>query len=94
MDTEKYTNQDPYPERPKKPAKSRGAEDTPAQHRKYVDELEAWERDMEKYRTDVVAWRSTQQHLDSQFKVDVLEEYGLTGHPKADLVFMVKREVD
>ena len=85
MDTDKYKNQAPYPVKPKKPGMPRGTD--PASYHMYADDLDAHNQLMDVYREDIVKWNKRQGELDLVFKADVLAENGLTGHPKADLVF-------
>ena len=85
MNSDDYRNKD-YPSKPEKPYLKRGTE-TAATVREYADALAAWETSMVEYNRLITIFNTKQRELDAKFKVDVLAEYGLTGHPKANDVF-------
>lgn len=87
MDYEKYKNTLPYPSKIAKPVLKDAT--SPAAHRKYADELEQYEKDMIPYREALKAWNAHGRDLQEQFKTDLIEELGITGHPKAELLYSI-----
>ncbi len=85
MNSDVYRNKD-YPTKPEKPYLKRDTE-TAATVREYADALAAWETSMVEYNRLKTIFYNKQSELEAKFKVDVLAEYGLTGHPKANAVF-------
>jgi hypothetical protein len=65
---------------------------TPEDYHRYADELEEWNKDMVAYYAKSEKCRQKQFLLNEKFKEDVLAEFGLTGHPKADKVYAMAWE--
>lgn len=85
MNFDKYNVTIPFPEKPWKPRVKPNP--TIAALRKYADDLEQYEKEMVVYREAAQAYYAAQAQMRLQFKADVLQEHGLTGHPKADKVY-------
>lgn len=90
MNSDEYRNKD-YPSRPEKPYLRRGTE-TAESVRKFADDLAIWETQMVEYNRLVDLYNIRQRKLEDKFKIDVLAEYGLTDHPKAEAVFALAWE--
>ncbi len=82
---EYYRGAGEYPKKPVKPQYP--LKDTAYQMREYAAHLEGYEQEMEVYTELIKQYRERQENLNEEFRVDVLEEYGLTEHPKADKVY-------
>lgn len=82
MKAGRYENTVEYPTRSHKPKLVSGA--TPAQIREYADAVEKWEANYDAKKTAYYAEQHARQAL---LKRDLEEEYGLTNHPKADMVW-------
>lgn len=90
MDYEKYKNEVPYPERPKKPVLTKGA--SPEEVREYADKLEAYNKGMVEYQTQ---WRLAQKgEADAveRFKIDLFKELDISNHPKREELFSLAWE--
>lgn len=83
MDFEKYNVTMSYPTRPT----SLGLPDknwSPAQFREHARKLEVHEKELKAYRKETEKWHAEQSRLGALFKLEALEDVGLTGHPKAE----------
>lgn len=86
LDFDKYKVGFLYPQKPSKPrVDDRHA--TSASARLYLKEIEEWELKMVEHEAKRAAWHKAEADAVNAFKKDVLEEYGLAGHPKADKVY-------
>lgn len=86
LDFDKYKVGFMCPQKPSKPrVDDRHA--TSASARLYLKDIEEWELKMVEYEAKRDEWRKAEAEAVSAFKKDVLEEYGLAGHPKADKVY-------
>ena len=85
LDFNKYHNKLPYPARPAKPFLPQDA--SPAAIRAYADDVERWEKELVVERAAMVSRRAEGKRLFDMFKADALAENGLTGHPKAEVLF-------
>lgn len=83
MDFEAYRNKDTYPVRPDRPLRPNFKNVTPAELRRYADDVEKYEREMVGFKLRRNEWDKTQSQLDARFKNDAIREAGLEGHPKA-----------
>lgn len=93
LDYINYISQIPCPtDRPIKPPqpKNPNSENVKA----WADELEGWERTIKSYNASVSVYREDQARLDALMKMDILKEYGLEGHPKAEKIWTMARESD
>lgn len=81
-----YVNTLTYPQSPSKP--SLPFRPTAAQAREYADKLEAYEVAKTAQREARAAYSAETVRLEEQFRKDLEEEYGMKGHPKADVLFM------
>jgi hypothetical protein len=86
MNYDNYKNTMPWPSAIKKP---RLTSLSPTQ-----EELDTYTKLHEKYMSDIVesdaqkkAYRIHERILMNQFKKDLLDELGITGHPKADKLY-------
>jgi predicted nucleic acid-binding protein len=86
LDFDSYKVSMEYPSQPVKPSLD-VRNMTPNKCRKLGEDLEMYEAKMVEWKKNVSLWRQAQRDMEAQFKADVLEENGLTGHPKADKVF-------
>jgi hypothetical protein len=87
MDYEKYKNRDPFPSVPQRPRLDKNAK--PSEIREHANAVEKFEEDFKKYRLLSGEWRIKDQELMRQFVHDVLEEYGILDHPKADKLYAI-----
>ena len=60
---------------------------TASEARKLADEIEQWDKAMEVYCQEVAAYTCEKMAKQEMFKRDVIKEYGLQDHPRADQVF-------
>ncbi len=81
-----YSNTGPYPDKPMKPGRP-GISASPAYLRIHADAVEKYEKDMVEYRKLEEAYRRKVADLEAEFRKDLLEEFGLTNHPKADKIY-------
>lgn len=92
MDFEKYKNTLPYPEKPNKPKEPKPNGIDAKAYRAHADAMDQYAKELEAYETGPYAQYKEQkdaylqerQRLEELFKTDLLEELGITGHPKAD----------
>lgn len=92
MNYSKYENKIPYPDTPAKPflpKDKRNDVEALVAHTKAVKDYEAA---MPEYRRLRDIYQTENGRLYAIFKVDALEEAGLTGHPKADKAFSLAYE--
>lgn len=84
-----YKTAVPYPDRPKKPAiLSKVAGDlTPQEIGSLAQVRSEYEAAKTAYAAAAELYGVDQRRLDNKFKTDLEAEYGLTGHPKADLLY-------
>lgn len=80
-----YNSKLPYPSRPKGP--NRVSERTANGYRRLADEVEAYEAALDEYRAAAALHRNDDARLVEQFRADLIEELGLTEHPKANLLY-------
>lgn len=99
MDFEKYKNKDEFPRALTcSPPKSPNPADfkTKADFVKAGDEFIAktveYFNAREEYDKNVKSWNAKNNRLEREFKHDLLEELGLTGNPKADLLYSIAWE--
>ncbi len=102
MNYSKYINTLPYPEPPSKPKHpiAPGKDATSADYLNYAKQLEDYSKQLleyeqvslKKYREEMKSYRDETYRLRDQFKVDALEEVGLTGHPKAEKAYSLAYE--
>jgi hypothetical protein len=85
LENNAYQNREPYPIRPRKPSLSKTA--TPAEIRAYADQLEQYEEELRGTRERMAAYNALTAALEAEFRADLEEYYGMTGHPKADLLY-------
>lgn len=71
------------PGKPERPGPSAGA----AAYREYADKLEAWEKKHAEYLEARAQWRAEENRMTMKLKADLEEEFGMTGHPKADALW-------
>jgi hypothetical protein len=86
MNFDDYKVTTPYPEKPRKPMILRAAL-TAENARKWADDLEVYEKEMEEFVVKAERWKCIENSLCCKFKQDVLEMNGLKGHPKAEKVY-------
>jgi len=98
MDFERYKNTMTYPSKPSRPKepKLKGNENAEGFRAhagamdKFAIELKAWEDGPYKeWKEQYDAYYKESARLQDLFKADLLEELGLTGHPKADQFYDV-----
>lgn len=85
MDTELYHNTLEYPAPPTRPVLVKNA--TPDQIRKHADLVEKYEAEKRQCNASREVYGAENRRLYEKFKADALEELGLTGHPKGNLLF-------
>lgn len=85
MNFDNYKTKLSWPDRPEAPVLGRNP--TPAELRAHADALEAHEPKVVEYKRLKTEYQEDEARLAEEFKKDALEEVGLTGHPKADLVY-------
>lgn len=86
MDFFKYKNPMECPKQPTRPVSPKVTASA-QEHRVYADELDQWEKKMVKYRSDKQLWKNYEVARYEAFKIDALEEVGLTGNPTADRAY-------
>jgi hypothetical protein len=79
-----YRNAGEYPVRPVQP---RMGAVTAENARIYANAVEQYEKDMLVYNQSKNAYNKRQSELMAEFEKDLLEEFGLTNHPKASKIF-------
>ena len=86
MNFENYCNRDKFPSfisKPKLKAKATSQDAV-----KYAQELEIYEKQLEEIKEKRINWQTKQNELNKKFKEDLLNEFNLTNHPKANEIFM------
>ena len=84
MNFDDYKVTTPYPEAPRQPEMPRYGD-----LHKWREELAAWEKELQEWGLEVNEWRRADSVLNRKFKEDVLREYGLEGHPKAEKIYEI-----
>jgi len=85
---EYYGNAGDYPKRPIKPMMAVKMSDaTSSSALVYAKALEGYEAEMVEYNQQKAAYDERKNELYAEFKKDLLEEFGLTNHPKAEQIF-------
>ena len=82
-----YKNCDPCPVLPRKPIPVFTTSDNSTDFAEYAAKLAAWEDDCQTIEAEYRVWAATNQKLHAQFRIDLELETGMTGHPKADLLY-------
>ena len=85
MNFDQFKNTVEYPDRPGKPVLPKCA--TPADYRKYAQDLEQHAARLEEYKKSSDAWHKEQGRLDDLAKQAMLEDVGLAKHPKRDKIY-------
>jgi|CXWL01.1.fsa_nt_gi hypothetical protein len=81
LNADVYKNTDPYPvKREVKPKELPGYKIDKETHPDFMAAKE-------EYREAQKVWQRREYELQDQFKRDLLEHLGITGHPKADLLY-------
>lgn len=80
-----YRNNHLLPERPRRPVLNRNA--GPSELRQYADALENYDHSLKEYRDQMAAHSTVTAALEAQFQTDLEAEYGMTGHPRASLLY-------
>lgn len=80
-----YKNTVAYPTAPRKPTLKTGPAASEA--RRYADLMDVYEADMIIYREALAVYNKRNAELHAEFKADLIENAGLTGHPKTELLF-------
>jgi hypothetical protein len=86
-----YKNSREIPTKPKKP--SLGKKSTPVEFRMYADALETYDLSMIQYREELVEYHTVGAKLENEFRHDLEQEFSMTLHPKADLLYAKSREL-
>lgn len=86
MDYSKYKNPIEYPKQPTKPANPK-ATASAQEHRAYANELDEWDQKMELYKADKEEYNKYSAWKQQEFRLDAIEEVGLTGHSLAERAF-------
>ena len=89
MNFDDYKVTVPYPERPRRPRLDAYTADSINAH---SVALVKWGKAQEAYLIQKRTYSDAQTMMLERFKTDVLKEYGLEGHPKADKVFAMAWE--
>lgn len=89
-----YKTKLPYPERVPKPLLMRKrVEDLNEGEIASIPQVTAdFKATLAKWDVDYTQYRDDQNRLDRQFRDDVEAEFGMTGHPKADVLWSKARE--
>jgi hypothetical protein len=80
-----YRNNHELPERPRRPVLNHNA--GASEIRQYADALDDYDQRLRDYRDQMVAHNTVTAALEAQFQTDLEAEYGMTGHPKAALLY-------
>jgi len=90
MNFTNYENKVEYPGKPKKPVEPKYHGDS-VQYEKdsqaFVLALKQYTIELEKYHAALKLYREESNRLERLFKIEALEEVGLSDHPKADKIF-------
>lgn len=81
LDSNGYTNPNPYPAHPTKPP-APGGKSTSSDYRAYASRLERYEDDIVAYGEDVAIWQALTKSLAGKFEPDLAKYYNMTDHPK------------
>jgi hypothetical protein len=87
MDFADYNVTVDYPLRPKTLRHKLSDDLTPEMASKYAYELEQWSKEMAAWKAKLKIYEIASQEATNRFKKDVLKEYGLENHPKAEKVY-------
>lgn len=95
MDYNKYKNTLPYPEKPTKPKEPKLTGKDSDAYRAHADAMDQYAKDLKAYEAGPLAQYNEQRdayhkeghRLEEEFKKDLLEELGVTGHPKAEKLY-------
>ena len=80
----------PVPSAPRAPSWHRKVNDVyPVESRAYAEALHAHESASQRYKAAEAERTRRQAELDAEFKRDVLAHIGISGHPKADLLYQM-----
>lgn len=90
MDFSKYENKIEYVRKPSKPSASNI--DTAQEAKKFADDMVIYESKLKEYQEKNEQYQKEQRRIFQQFKVDALEEVGLTNHPKSEQAFNLAYE--
>lgn len=83
---EYYNDTGPYPEEPSRPLMpARGSNSAAFQD--YTEKLKECEKQFKEYKIARDKWNDKRNLLFDEFKRDVISDFGLAGHPKADRIF-------
>jgi len=85
MNVKKYENKMKYPEKLYMPRLNKNA--TPNEIRTYADRKEVYEKELKKFKKARLDYRTKDQELFEQFKIDALKEVGLDKHKNAKKIF-------
>jgi hypothetical protein len=86
MDYTKYNNPVQQPKTPSRPVHPKPAASA-QEFRNYADKLDQYEKEMVKYREAKEKWQDKESDRYEQFRIDALDEAGLTGNPAADRAY-------
>lgn len=85
---DQYKSKLPFPQRPSKPVFKHNA--TAKDARDYADRLDHYEKvDYPVYINAINTYRKDEARLYDKFKADLFDDLGITGHPKADKLYMI-----
>lgn len=89
LKTDAYTSKLPYPSKPFKPAvfNKRASDLTSAELTSMVAVRQQYETELDAYKEGVAAWREDSSRLAAEFRADLEHQYGMVGHPKADMLY-------
>jgi hypothetical protein len=76
-----------YPLRPKTLRHKPSDDLAPEMASRYAYELEQWSKEMVEWKAKMKLYEIASQEATNRFKKDVLKEYGLENHPKAEEVY-------
>jgi hypothetical protein len=85
MNYSKYTNPIEYPKKPTKPMLVANA--SAQEYRLHADKLDQYEKELEKYKADKAEYDKYANWKQQEFRLDAIEEVGLTGHPLAERAY-------
>lgn len=81
-----YSDAGEYPSKPKRP-RLPDSGGTAEDFRNYADQLDSYETGIAEWRTRADAYNRRSRELEQEFQRDLEDHHGMTGHPKAAILF-------
>lgn len=85
LENDAYANKHVYPVRPDKPRIAPTA--SPVEFRNHADLLEKYDEQMTAFRVELAHYHAISAALEAEFKSDLEAYFGVSNHPKRDLLY-------